>query len=419
MNAQGGPLTPTSSYSGETLFGHGSPPGSWSPSYSVASTLANAPEDDSDVRRDDVGPAGSTGSAGSAVNAPAVHAWLTSTLHSDSSSATPSPDNLGIRSTTVDAVPDGSTTGDQRQEYPLTPRSSTSDDTAVGSPAHSWSSGVSEATIHPSAEERLIDAILRNQVDQVEALCLLGVSISVGNSEILYDACVKGTEMINALAPNPRHNFAGRVANAYGDYIFHAVLRTPACVFYRDGTADRQPANSRKLAVVCNLLDKKVDLSLRDRIGDTILHTVCGDLGPPDLHNETEGYPFLQFFLGRGDGEHSDEVTAACMSLIDAQNSGWINDDGKQQTFWYTPLGVSILYNNLACAKLLLEVGADPNIPGEWGEPPIYFAVRNDSLDAVNMLLSYGAKITAPTYSQIRSNQVEAALRSGYNPRHV
>ncbi|KAK2036897.1 ankyrin, partial [Colletotrichum somersetense] len=257
----------------------------------------------------------------------------------------------------------------------------------------------------------LIDAILRNQLDQVEALCRLRISISAANSEILYDACLNSTQMINVLAANPNHNFVGRVANVYGDYIFHAVLRTPARVFYQDDTAGQQSEYSQKLAVVCNLLDRNVDLSLRDRIGDTILHTVCGDLGPPDLDSETEGYPFLKLFLGRGDGEHRDEVTAACMPLINTQNSDWINDDGKQQTFWHTPLGVSILYNNLACAKLLLEIGADPNIPGEWGEPPIYFAVRNDSLEAVNMLLRYGAKVTALTYSQVRSDQVAAALQ--------
>ncbi|KAK7433407.1 hypothetical protein Landi51_13966, partial [Colletotrichum acutatum] len=78
--------------------------------------------------------------------------------------------------------------------------------------------------------------------------------------------------------------------------------------------------------VVCDLLTRGVDLSLRDRIGDTVLHTVCGDLGPPDLDNETEGYPFLELFLGRGDDGHGEGVRGACMSLINAQNSGWINE---------------------------------------------------------------------------------------------
>ncbi|KAI3534428.1 hypothetical protein CABS02_13259 [Colletotrichum abscissum] len=218
--------------------------------------------------------------------------------------------------------------------------------------------------------------------------------------------------MIGTLAYNPAHNFAGRVANAYRDYIFHAVLRTPARDFYQNDTAYQQPGDVRKMDVVCDLLTRGVDLSLRDRIGDTILHTVCGDLGPPDLDNETEGYPFLKLFLGRGDDGHGEGIRGACMSLINAQNSGWINEEGQQQIFWHTPLGVAILYNNLACARLLLENGADPNIPGEWGEPPIYFAVRNDSLATVNLLLDAGAKGTAQTYSQIRSSQVEAALAS-------
>ncbi|KAK1965655.1 ankyrin, partial [Colletotrichum sublineola] len=257
----------------------------------------------------------------------------------------------------------------------------------------------------------LIEAIRGHHVDQVEVLCHAGVSISAANSEVLYDACLHGTQMIDTLAYNSTHNFAGRVANAYGDYIFHAVLRTPARDFYRDDTPYQGPEYLQKLAVVCNLLRRGVDLSLRDRIGDTILHTVCGDLGPPDLDKETEGYLFLKLFLGRGNDGYGEDVRGACLSLINAQNSGWINEEGKQQTFWHTPLGVSILYNNLACARLLLENGADPNIPGEWGEPPIYFAARNDSLAAVHLLLDSGANVTAGTYSQARSSQVEAALR--------
>ncbi|KAK2051385.1 hypothetical protein LY76DRAFT_651337 [Colletotrichum caudatum] len=43
----------------------------------------------------------------------------------------------------------------------------------------------------------------------------------------------------------------------------------------------------------------------------------------------------------------------------------------------HTPLGVAILYNNLKCAELLLQHGADPNIPGEWGKTPLFFAGRN------------------------------------------
>ncbi|KAK1502258.1 hypothetical protein CABS01_16967 [Colletotrichum abscissum] len=399
MNARTQPLTPTSSYSGETLVGDESPPSPWSPRYSVASTLV-----------DELGHGPDVGSADPATSLLAVRAWLRSSSAGHSPSEALRPDDSGVHTDTADVSPSSPGAEEEQRENPLTPASSTSDSTLVGSPTDSWSSG--QATIHSSAEDDLIEAVRSHRLEQVEVLCHAGVSLSAANSEVLYDACLHGTQMIGTLAYNPAHNFAGRVANAYRDYIFHAVLRTPARDFYQDNTAYQQPGRVRKMDVVCDLLTRGVDLSLRDRIGDTVLHTVCGDLGPPDLDNETEGYPFLKLFLGRGDDGHGEGVRGACMSLINAQNSGWINGEGQQQIFWHTPLGVAILYNNLACARLLLENGADPNIPGEWGEPPVYFAVRNDSLAAVHLLLDAGAKVTAQTYLQIRSSQVEAALRS-------
>ncbi|KDN69716.1 hypothetical protein CSUB01_12694, partial [Colletotrichum sublineola] len=209
MDAQAQPLTPTSSYSGETLVGQESPPASWSPSYSTASTLAGAPGHGLEMGHGDVGSADPPGSATSAGPA-AVRAWLRSSFVGLAPSDVLGPDHFGIRRDTAETTSTTLTVEEERREHSLTPTSLTSDHTLVGSPTDSWSSG--QATIASSAEGDLIEAIRGHHVDQVEVLCHAGVSISAANSEVLYDACLHGTQMIDTLAYNSTHNFAGRVA---------------------------------------------------------------------------------------------------------------------------------------------------------------------------------------------------------------
>ena len=38
---------------------------------------------------------------------------------------------------------------------------------------------------------------------------------------------------------------------------------------------------------------------------------------------------------------------------------------------------------------MLLEKGADPNIPNDLGEPPIYWASANDNKEIEKLLLKY------------------------------
>ncbi|KAK1839300.1 ankyrin repeat-containing protein [Colletotrichum chrysophilum] len=281
----------------------------------------------------------------------------------------------------------------------ISARSFGSDDTAVNSLAGSWSSGRSTATIASTAQEDLENAIMSGDVVQVEALCLMGVALSEDRFFLLYEACLRGPRIVNALALHPAHDFAGRIGGPTSDYVFHMVLRTPAIDFMNLWADGAGAALSIKEAVIRLLLEKDIDFTLRDRLGDTILHTVCGDIGTLNLQKETERFTFLERFLGESDGGYSETVVQTCRSMINLQNSGRIKEDGTRQNFWHTPLGVAILYNNLKCARLLLEHGADPHITGEWGEPPIYFAVRNDSTAAVRLLLAYGARPTTSTHS--------------------
>ncbi|WQF90436.1 hypothetical protein CDEST_15450 [Colletotrichum destructivum] len=166
MNTQAQSLTPTGSYSGETLVGHESPPASWSPSYSVASTLADTPGHGPETGHEDVE---STGPA-------AVRAWQRSSFvgHAPPSEALDT-DGFGIRPDTANTTSTTSTVEEQRRELSLTPRTSTSDITLVGSPTNSWSSG--QTTIALSPEGDLIEAMRGHHEDQDEISCRAGVSV--------------------------------------------------------------------------------------------------------------------------------------------------------------------------------------------------------------------------------------------------
>ncbi|KAF4474202.1 hypothetical protein CGGC5_v017070 [Colletotrichum fructicola Nara gc5] len=369
------PPSPTSTYSDETLAER-SPAASWSPSYSVASTLGDSIHDTAVTSTSDEVPASARLAEESALRI----------------DQPPSTENV---QTLVSA------------------RSFGSDDTAVDSLGGSWSSGRSSATIASTAEDDLVAAIMSSDVSQVEALCLLGVALSEDHLIYLYEACLRGPRMVEALAHHPAHNFTGRIGGPTNDCIFHMVLRTPATNFVGLG-ADVVGTNlSIKAAVIRLLLQKNINLALRDRLGDTILHTVCGDLGPPNLKEETEGFVFLEQFLGKGNSEYSQTVVEECRSMINLQNTGRTKQDGTHQQFWHTLLGVAILYNNLKCAKLLLDLGANPHVTGEWDEPPIYFAVRNDSIDAVRLLLAYGARPTDSTLKLPCSIGTSETMKNG------
>ncbi|KDN65758.1 hypothetical protein CSUB01_12139 [Colletotrichum sublineola] len=177
---------------------------------------------------------------------------------------------------------------------------------------------------------------------------------------------------------------------------FQGSLRTPERLFRRAVSTDawyqHQLDCDRKTQALHHALTSSTNLFLRDSIGDTILHTLAGDFGLPNLSAETEGYDILQRLFDIGPDGFGPAVKSCCLSMIDLQNDGYCTADGAPaEPFMHTPLGVAILYNNLACAELLLQHGAGPNIPGEWGQRPLFFAYRNNSKEAVELLTAYGA----------------------------
>ncbi|KAF6810220.1 hypothetical protein CMUS01_13508 [Colletotrichum musicola] len=169
--------------------------------------------------------------------------------------------------------------------------------------------------------------------------------------------------------------------------LFRREVSTNAC-------QQHQLDCGRKTQALRHMLSRSTNLFLRDSIGDKILHTLAGDFGLPNLSAETEGYDILRRLFDFGPDGFGLSVKSCCLSMIDWQNDGYsMTDRAPAEPFMHTPLGVAILYNNLACAELLLQHGANPNIPGEWGQRPLFFAHRNNSEGAVQLLIAYGARL--------------------------
>ena len=67
-----------------------------------------------------------------------------------------------------------------------------------------------------------------------------------------------------------------------------------------------------------------------------------------------------------------------------------------------TPLSQACTNGNAALVRLLLKSGANPNTPIATGETPLMTCAKTGSVDAVKMLIEYGAAIDAeePTQNQ-------------------
>jgi hypothetical protein len=79
----------------------------------------------------------------------------------------------------------------------------------------------------------------------------------------------------------------------------------------------------------------------------------------------------------------------------------------------FTPLFVAVSKLNVPIAKLLLESGSDPNIPGLYPLEtiPLLYAASIGNMEMVNLLLAHGADITVKTSRG--TTVLHAAVNSG------
>ncbi|KIM99130.1 hypothetical protein OIDMADRAFT_201765 [Oidiodendron maius Zn] len=75
--------------------------------------------------------------------------------------------------------------------------------------------------------------------------------------------------------------------------------------------------------------------------------------------------------------------------ILDTESGVDINARGGRA--YATALHVSVYREHIDVARLLLQRGADPNIPNNIGESPMYWAVRKRNRAMKNLLVEYGA----------------------------
>lgn len=77
------------------------------------------------------------------------------------------------------------------------------------------------------------------------------------------------------------------------------------------------------------------------------------------------------------------------MELVDSNGAGFVNARGADGA---TALTLAVKDRNLEYADYLLAKGADPNLPGVGGEPPVVLAARQGWPDGIEHLLAVGAR---------------------------
>lgn len=236
--------------------------------------------------------------------------------------------------------------------------------TVVASPTESWSSGCSSSSTLVSNQDRrtehylLAEAILNDNLSQVQFLIAAGASVRREDIWVLYDVCLRflGTRMLGLLLPSHVLHFGRPLSEFGGDSIFHFVLRTPARRF--DGG---------KTNILQALLRNGVDPLAPGRLGDTALHYLAGC-------DEEESYALLEFLLD--DSTSAEEYEYICRMGLNQQNY-----------FGDTPLIVAVLYNQFRSVNLLLTHGADQEIKGEFSMTALDFATVRGYTEIAEVLL--------------------------------
>eukprot|EP00941_MAST-03F_sp_MAST-3F-sp1_P004732 g4732.t1 len=136
------------------------------------------------------------------------------------------------------------------------------------------------------------------------------------------------------------------------------------------------------LAIAKLLIQEGCDIDARDGDGCTALYTALDDSDDEDSDDEaatsSKKRKVAEFLLSEG-------------ASPDIGNA----DIGMENTL----LAWSASRRRLDHVELLLQHGADPNLPGKSGMHPLHMAARLGAVDIVKALLSKGADITAKTPS--------------------
>lgn len=163
---------------------------------------------------------------------------------------------------------------------------------------------------------------------------------------------------------------------------------------------------TRQPEIIDELLHRGADINAQRRDGARPLQLVNGDYsfrGWRDVAEDTKATPgdILRYLRGRG--AYVDICTAAHTGDIERvrellQEDRSLANRVSDYVSYYigsgSPLKNAAAYGHLAIVKLLIENGADPNLPEEGIAPrghALHAAVCNGHIDVVKYLLDHGA----------------------------
>ncbi|KAL1850470.1 hypothetical protein Daus18300_012884 [Diaporthe australafricana] len=194
-------------------------------------------------------------------------------------------------------------------------------------------------------------AVLGGDAAQVESMVNFGAKVSAEHHWILYQACLQGRDMLRALLHKSRDNEEFHLP-PNGESVLHLALRTPARRF-----------GTEKADVVEFLVDKGADPFQQDKLGETALHILAAM--PAD-----EEIELLKALL-------DDSEPILCLN--------------QQNTYGDTALVIAVTSYNIDAARALLEVGADPNVKGEYGNTAYQYAYQQGNSEMLELLYHFGA----------------------------
>jgi ankyrin repeat protein len=294
---------------------------------------------------------------------------------------------------------------------------------------------------HYDYRTAMLFAVQENQVDAAAFLLSRGANpISSGtNDTLLTIAQDRGyTEIARiletAIAGNGTPTKGGEaIAEAVRSRDVEGVKKTldehPGLVHAKDENTN-QPIHwavmTRQPGMIDELLARGADINAKRADGARPLQLVNGDYG---FRGWTKDYPVtpMQILVHlREKGAYVDICTACAIGDIDRvtqlldEDPAIVNRNSEYITYYIgsgSPIKNAAARGHINIVKLLLERGADPNLPEEHIAPrghALHSAVCNGHIEIVKLLLEHGAYPNVPVESS--ADTLSAAIDRDNKP---